>query len=685
MHRASLLLGVLAACLSLSLGCAKGSATEEPSGPGSDGGSPDGSLPDGDDDASVVADGPVADATPDTVLPEGGDAANACVGVTCEKPPANTCADAQNLTVYDAKGSCDNGACQYASHLVACKYGCKQDACDGDPCVGKTCSAPPANTCADANHLTVYEVPGSCSNGECSYATHLEYCGFGCSNDVCDGDPCVGKTCNSPPANFCTDTTNLEAYTVPGTCSNGVCSYAHHEEFCTYGCLLGACQGDPCQGMTCTTPPASYCAGPNTLRKYQLNGTCTNGSCVYSSTDLACPFGCVNGACKDCVVSTDCGGSQWCNAGTCITCNTDQHCGASCTDCTSLSPVQICNSQGTACVQCTTSTQCGAGKWCNNGACATCNTTQHCGSSCTDCSTLTPVQTCNASGTACIQCANNADCGSGSWCNNNMCAPCNTNEHCGASCTNCSTLNPVQTCNGAGTECIQCTNNADCGSGKWCNNSLCEVCNTAQHCGATCVACSGATPDCNGTQCYCQSGSCGPPCPVALLIGGWGTGADGWTWDGLWRRDSAGYMVAGSSTSYASSYTQNLTYGTNVDLSTCTTATLSFEVRLADDPNYSSSTDKSERLFVQCSKDGGANWVNLTPSPWPANQSACATSYCSGGYGSTRAFPWTSQTITLSVPNDCKTATTRFRFQAKGASAWRLQNPGWYVDTVTIN
>jgi hypothetical protein len=174
-------------------------------------------------------------------------------------------------------------------------------------------------------------------------------------------------------------------------------------------------------------------------------------------------------------------------------------------------------------------------------------------------------------------------------------------------------------------------------------------------------------------------------CPTPITLGTFDSGAESWTFDGLWRYDGgSASMVAGSTTKYSSSYTQNLTSPTNLDLSSCASATLSFSVRLADDPDYASKgPDKSERLYVQCSGDGGGTWTNLTPSPWPTNQSACATSYCCGGPGSTRSFPLTAQSIVL--PAACRTATTRLRFQAKGSSVWNLQNPGWYVDNVRVN
>lgn len=144
-------------------------------------------------------------------------------------------------------------------------------------------------------------------------------------------------------------------------------------------------------------------------------------------------------------------------------------------------------------------------------------------------------------------------------------------------------------------------------------------------------------------------------------------------------------MVAGSTTKYCGSYTENLTSPTDVNLSSCASATLSFSVRFADDPNYpdTGKPDKSERLYVQCSGDGGASWTNLTPSPWPANQSACSTSYCDGSNYTDRSFAWTAQSIAL--PAACRTANARFRFQAKGSCVWRLQNPGWYVDSVKVN
>lgn len=207
---------------------------------------------------------------------------------------------------------------------------------------------------------------------------------------------------------------------------------------------------------------------------------------------------------------------------------------------------------------------------------------------------------------------------------------------------------------------------------EWCNAGTCATCGAA--------ACGNGACDCGETAASCAA-DCAP-CPTALKIGDWASSDDGWTYDGLWKR-SGGAMVAGSTNSYCNNYTQNLTYNTNVDLSTCSAPTITFQVKLADDVSWTPRADKSERLYVQCSGDAGANWTNLTPVSFPPNQSACATSYCNSGTSPDRSFPLTSQTIPL--PAACLTTQARFRFQAKGACAWRMQSPGWTVDGVTIN
>ena len=315
-----------------------------------------------------------------------------------------------------------------------------------DPCVGVTCATPPKNTCADANNLTVHDVPGACSNGQCTYGSHKQYCAYGCSNAVCNGDPCIGVSCQSPPASYCSGPTELTVYDAPGACSNGACSYGKHTVYCSFGCVNGACVNDPCAGVTCKTPPAPYCSGSNTLKTYAATGTCQSGNCSYLATDVSCPYGCSNGVCKDCSTSTDCSAGKWCDAGTCKTCNGDAHCGATCANCTAGG--QVCNTGGTACVACTADGHCGAGKYCSANSCVPCDTNQKCGATC-------------------------ATCGSNQQCSAGACQVCKTASACGATCSACGGATPHCLDQGATSKCVQCLGNADCGSGQICTNNSC--------------------------------------------------------------------------------------------------------------------------------------------------------------------------------------------------------------------
>jgi hypothetical protein len=221
-----------------------------------------------------------------------------CQGVTCDKPPASVCADADNLRVYESPGSCDKGSCLYKDKLVPCQNGCDNGQCKGDPCAGVSCNAPPKNSCVDASTLRSFEGQGSCSGGTCSYGHKDVTCPFGCELGACKNDPCAGVSCNSPPASYCSNATTLRSFASPGSCAGGSCTYAKTDTTCAFGCDKGACKGDPCAGKSCTTPPASYCADATTLRSFASPGSCAGGSCTYIPSDTPCAFGCQNGSCK---------------------------------------------------------------------------------------------------------------------------------------------------------------------------------------------------------------------------------------------------------------------------------------------------------------------------------------------------------------------------------------------------
>ncbi len=219
-----------------------------------------------------------------------------CGGTTvaCNAPPAATCQDGTTLLTYDSAGTCGNGGCSYASQAVACPGGCQDDACVGDPCAGVVCDSPPTG-CFDA--------AGTCVNGTCQYAyDNGATCDDGnactsgdqCTNGVCSGD---AVSCSAPPADGCIDATTLRVYQAAGACAAGGCDYPSTDVTCEFGCDVAACTGDPCAGVTCDTPPATTCTGPNTLTSYAAAGSCGGGACSYAAVNVTCQNGCDNAAC----------------------------------------------------------------------------------------------------------------------------------------------------------------------------------------------------------------------------------------------------------------------------------------------------------------------------------------------------------------------------------------------------
>ncbi len=194
-----------------------------------------------------------------------------------------------------------NGACSYAFVQGAtCDDGnpctvadtCATNACTGTP---KVCNAPPASVCISGAVLRTYDVTGMCNGGLCVYQQHDITCAGGpCTNDACQTDPCAGVTCKSPPSS---------CFGASGTCSKGSCSYpfangvtCNDANPCTINdaCNAGVCTGAP---MACDTPPPSVCADSATLEVYAQAGTCSGGTCGYTSSFVPCSAGCANAAC----------------------------------------------------------------------------------------------------------------------------------------------------------------------------------------------------------------------------------------------------------------------------------------------------------------------------------------------------------------------------------------------------
>jgi hypothetical protein len=320
--------------------------------------------------------------------------------------------------------------------------------------------------------LLSYDNPGSCAEGSCTYPDKKVFCQFGCEKGQCKGNPCSGKVCAAPPASYCSAADKLTIFAGVGTCDavTGDCAYQSQEEFCAFGCVNGACNGDPCVGVSCVTPPAPFCSGPTTRKVGVSPGTCNGGGCTYTSTDQPCPFGCVNGACKDCAADTDCKtAGTFCDAGTCRACDGDLHCGPSCTNCASTA--QVCSAG--ACVACVTDAQCGGGKFCEGSVCKACDTSAKCGASCQACGATTP--TC-AGGTTCA--CTETSCGANNRCVAGACEACVIDAACGPSCAPCGGATPICKATGGVGACVECTTNEQCGPGKTCtpDNKCVEGC-----------------------------------------------------------------------------------------------------------------------------------------------------------------------------------------------------------------
>jgi hypothetical protein len=614
-----------------------------------------------------------------------------CFGGSCNGTSV-TCASTECLSV-----TC-NGSSSCTETPQPDTTGCGTSACPADACEGLTWRNYPTQctrTCdglGECDDCVCTPSSSTCTAGGCCQAACTPATGCSTTAGTCGG----GESCGAnviTVASFCTGCGPAGA---TGTCGGG-------GTFTCDGTTHSLCQGVSCGGQTW------HCTQLGGVWQWRTSTACDDGDlCTHGDV-------CGGGTCSGTGIS--------CTTTDCMTrsCNGT----ATCTE-TPKSALTECGS--TACggdyclsgvfydypASCTRYCS-GTGDVCNLCSCTAGQTTCQVGGS-NQCCTVTC-----SSGSGCGTAANNGlcpdSCGTSSLTTGRSCAGCganNANGTCGAGTTSTcdgATHSLCQTwsCGGSTRYCTYAGSTWEwrtspaCDDGNLCTyNDACS----GSSCAGTAITCTSDacyTRSCNGTSsctqvekahcgdgtCNCGEtagscpGDCTVVCPSALSLATWNSDAEGWTFTGPWRRDSGGYMVAGSATSYNSSYTHSLTNGSNTDLSGCTSATLSFLVRLSDDSDWSPDSDKSERLYPECSGDGGGSWTALTPNPWPSNQSPCSTSYCDGGEGLNRSFSWTSQIITL--PAGCRTTQARFRFRATGSSIWRLYNPGWYVDTVTVN
>ena len=166
--------------------------------------------------------------------------------------------------------------------LLGMLFSCFSGGCSGTV---SDCVPNQSSECADDQ---VYWVDSCGNRGEVR-----ELCACGCEPDVSScrldcQDPCEAVVCDQPPADACTDASTRRTWLIPGTCSDGQCSYEAQDQVCEDGCLAGTCIGDPCAGVTCSQPPQPLCLDAGLMRTYEQAGQCEDGACVYPYQDDSC-------------------------------------------------------------------------------------------------------------------------------------------------------------------------------------------------------------------------------------------------------------------------------------------------------------------------------------------------------------------------------------------------------------
>ena len=135
---------------------------------------------------------------------------------------------------------------------------------------------------------------------QCPIGQHA--CGQRCvSNDDVASCGTSCQACPSPPsAPVCVNSQTLRISSAMPICTAGACGSNSTDTQCPFGCNNGACMGDPCAGVTCTTPPDNTCVTTGTLRTFPAVGVCSAGACTYAPTNIPCPTSevCATGLCR---------------------------------------------------------------------------------------------------------------------------------------------------------------------------------------------------------------------------------------------------------------------------------------------------------------------------------------------------------------------------------------------------
>jgi hypothetical protein len=199
----------------------------------------------------------------------GGTCVGACVGLTCDAPTAGTCAGLM-ATSYSNPGACNpvDGTCTYEPTTTdcgltdkICRAGLCVDFCAPNPCV-----TAPAGTCAGAV-ASIYTTPGVCDEvaDSCTYPPTTTDCALTdklCNNGVCVTDLCANVACLQP-ANVCTNNM-AKVYSGAGACmpANGMCNFSGVE-------VVTDCGANTCINAACVNVSAN--AGDLTITEIMTN------------------------------------------------------------------------------------------------------------------------------------------------------------------------------------------------------------------------------------------------------------------------------------------------------------------------------------------------------------------------------------------------------------------------------
>jgi lectin-like protein len=161
---------------------------------------------------------------------------------------------------------------------------------------------------------------------------------------------------------------------------------------------------------------------------------CRDGECVYNRCAAGCPSG------------------TYCIDTECIDCADDRHCGTNCIDCTELLTDHACIAGECGCES---EVDCAAGEECVGGSCSGCTP---------DC-----MGKCGGASDSCNGTCDDA-CSAGLWCDNQACVVCDSDEHCGAGCSDCTAQASNQVCVNTSCGCVDIN---DCAANEECQGNSC--------------------------------------------------------------------------------------------------------------------------------------------------------------------------------------------------------------------